>query len=111
MTNLSGQPSSVIGGSDVLFTFKVTNHGPTPPHNTITSLNFPAGTLMNRSLTIRTGQTHVQRYHHKLLKRIEAREIDPSFVITHQVPLSKAPEMYRKFRDKEDGCIKVVLKP
>jgi len=71
----------------------------------------PFGALMNKALTVKTGQTHVQRYHHKLLKRIEAGEIDPSFVITHKVPLSKAPEMYRKFRDKEDGCIKVVLKP
>jgi threonine dehydrogenase-like Zn-dependent dehydrogenase len=71
----------------------------------------PLGAIMNKALTIKTGQTHVPRYHEKLLKRVEAGEIDPSFVITHTVPLEKGPEMYRTFRDKEDGCIKVVLKP
>lgn len=71
----------------------------------------PFGALMNKALTVRTGQTHVQRYHRKLLKEIEAGKIDPSFVITHKVPLEKAPEMYKTFRDKQDGCIKVVLQP
>jgi len=71
----------------------------------------PFGALMNKALTVKTGQTHVQRYHSALLKRIEAGEIDPSFVITHRVPLEKAPEMYKTFRDKQDGCIKVVLQP
>jgi len=71
----------------------------------------PMGALMNKALKVRTGQTHVQHYHHRLLQRIQAGEIDPSFVITHQVPLVKGPEMYRTFRDKKDGCIKVVLKP
>jgi threonine dehydrogenase-like Zn-dependent dehydrogenase len=46
-----------------------------------------------------------------LLRRVESGEIDPSFVITHKVPIDKGPEMYKTFRDKEDGCIKVVLKP
>ena len=53
----------------------------------------------------------MQRYTKPLLEKIEAGEIDPSFVITHRVPLEKAPEMYKTFRDKKDGCIKVVLKP
>jgi threonine dehydrogenase-like Zn-dependent dehydrogenase len=57
------------------------------------------------------GQTHVNRWTDDLLRRIEEGQIDPSFVITHSVPMEKGPEMYRKFRDKEDGCIKVVLKP
>jgi threonine dehydrogenase-like Zn-dependent dehydrogenase len=72
---------------------------------------FPAGTLMNRSLTIRTGQTHVQRYMRPLLERIERGEVDPSFVITHRLPLDQGPAAYKAFRDKQDGCIKVVLKP
>jgi threonine dehydrogenase-like Zn-dependent dehydrogenase len=71
----------------------------------------PMGALMNKALTVKTGQTHVPRYHHQLLKRIEAGEIDPSFVVTHRPPLEEAPAMYKKFRDKQDGCIKVVLKP
>jgi threonine dehydrogenase-like Zn-dependent dehydrogenase len=57
------------------------------------------------------GQTHVARYHEQLLRRIESGEIDPSFVITHTVPIEQGPDMYKTFRDKDDGCIKVVLKP
>jgi len=72
---------------------------------------FPAGALMNRSLTIRTGQTHVQRYMKKLLARIEKGEIDPSFIISHRMKLDDAPAAYRMFRDKIDDCIKVVLTP
>ena len=71
----------------------------------------PLGAFMNKGLTIRTGQTHMPRYMQPLLERVQAGEIDPSFVITHRVPLEQGPEMYRTFRDKEDGCIKVVLKP
>lgn len=71
----------------------------------------PLGAFMNKGLTMKGGQTHMHRYMGPLLKRIEAGEIDPSFVITHKVPLERAPEMYKTFRDKEDGCIKVVLKP
>ena len=71
----------------------------------------PLGPFMNKGLTLKTGQTHVQRYLEPLLRRIEAGEIDPSFVITHRVPLEQGPAMYRTFREKEDGCIKVVLKP
>jgi threonine dehydrogenase-like Zn-dependent dehydrogenase len=71
----------------------------------------PFGAFMNKALTMKTGQTHMQRYMKPLLKKIEAGEIDPSFVITHTVPLDKAPEMYKTFRDKKDKCIKVVLKP
>ena len=72
---------------------------------------FPMGSVMNRSLTIRTGQCHVQRYMRPLLERIQRGEIDPSFVITHRMPLDQAPAAYRMFRDKQDECIKVVLKP
>ena len=71
----------------------------------------PLGAFMNKGLTLKTGQTHVQRYLEPLLKKIEDRQIDPSFVITHTVPIEKGPEMYKTFRDKEHGCIKVVLKP
>ncbi len=72
---------------------------------------FPFGAAMNKGLTIRTGQTHVHRYMRPLLDRIERGEIDPSFVITHRAPLADAPELYKTFREKEDGCIKVVLTP
>ena len=71
----------------------------------------PLGMLMNKSLTVRTGQTHVNRWSDDLLRRIEQGQIDPSFVITHEVPLEKGPDMYRIFRDKQDGCVKVVLRP
>ena len=72
---------------------------------------FPFGGSMNTGITIKMGQTHVQRYLQPLLEKIEAGEIDPSFVITHKHPLEDGPELYKTFRDKEDGCIKVVLKP
>jgi threonine dehydrogenase-like Zn-dependent dehydrogenase len=71
----------------------------------------PMGAAMNKALTFKMGQTHVPRYFEPLLQRIESGEIDPSFVITHTVPLERGPEMYKTFRDKADGCIKVVLKP
>ena len=71
----------------------------------------PFGAAMNKGLTIKTGQTHVQAYTKPLLKMIEAGEIDPSFVVTHPASLEDAPAMYKKFRDKEDGVIKVVLRP
>jgi threonine dehydrogenase-like Zn-dependent dehydrogenase len=71
----------------------------------------PFGALMNKALTVRTGQTHVNKWADDLLRRIEEGEIDPSFVITHKVALEDGPRMYKTFRDKEDGCIKVVMKP
>jgi threonine dehydrogenase-like Zn-dependent dehydrogenase len=71
----------------------------------------PLGALVNKGLTVRTGQTHVQRYLAPLLEKVESGEIDPSFVITHRIPLEGAPDAYEKFRKKEDGCIKVVIKP
>jgi len=71
----------------------------------------PFGAVMNKGLTIKTGQTHVQRYLSPLLEMIEAGKIDPSFVITHRIPLEEAPDAYEKFRKKKDGCIKVVIKP
>ncbi len=69
------------------------------------------GTAINKALQMKMGQTHMQRYLTPLLKKIESGEIDPSFVITHKEPLENAPEAYKKFRDKQDGCIKVVLVP
>ena len=71
----------------------------------------PFGSIMNRSITVRTGQTHVQHYLRPLLKRIEDGEIDPSFVVTHKMKLDEAPEGYRIFNEKKDDCIKIVLKP
>jgi threonine dehydrogenase-like Zn-dependent dehydrogenase len=71
----------------------------------------PFGAVMNKGLTLRTGQTHVNRWTDDLLHRIEEGEIDPSFVITHQCNLEDGPAMYKTFRDKQDGCIKVVLHP
>ena len=71
----------------------------------------PMGAAMNKGLTFKMGQTHVPHYHHRLLKKIQANEIDPSFVITHVLPLERGPEAYKTFRDKKDNCIKVVLKP
>jgi threonine dehydrogenase-like Zn-dependent dehydrogenase len=71
----------------------------------------PMGQVMNKGLTIRTGQTHVNRWTDDLLRRIEEGQIDPSFVITHTVSLDEGPEMYKVFRDKQDSCIKVVLRP
>jgi threonine dehydrogenase-like Zn-dependent dehydrogenase len=72
---------------------------------------FPMGSLMNRSLTIKTGQCHVQRYMRPLLERVINGEIDPSMVITHRMPLEQAPQGYAMFRNKEDNCEKIVLKP
>jgi threonine dehydrogenase-like Zn-dependent dehydrogenase len=66
---------------------------------------------MNKGLTMKMGQTHVHRYLKPLLQKVEAGEIDPSFVITHRLRLDDAPGAYETFRDKKDGCIKVVLKP
>ena len=71
----------------------------------------PFGAAMQKGLTIRTGQTHVNRYIHDLMRRIEDGEIDPTFVITHRAGLDQGPDLYKTFRDKEDGCIKVVLHP
>ncbi|MFN8493693.1 MAG: zinc-dependent alcohol dehydrogenase [Caldilineaceae bacterium] len=71
----------------------------------------PMGSIMNRSLTIKTGQTHVQRYLHPLLERVQKGEIDPSFVITHRMQLDDAPNGYETFKNKVDNCMKVVLKP
>ncbi|MDK9687919.1 zinc-dependent alcohol dehydrogenase [Halomonas sp. LC1] len=71
----------------------------------------PMGALMNKGLTVRTGQTHVNHWTDDLLRRIDEGQIDPSFVITHSVDLAHGPEMYQTFRDKQDGCVKVILKP
>lgn len=71
----------------------------------------PFGAFMNKGLTMKTGQTHMQRYMKPLLAMIERGDIDPSFVITHRIGLDEAPAAYATFRDKVDGCIKVVMRP
>lgn len=71
----------------------------------------PFGALMNKALTVRTGQTHVRRYTHSLMGHIQRGDIDPTFVITHRMRLEDAPEAYKTFRDRKDHCVKVVLKP
>jgi len=71
----------------------------------------PFGAAMNKGLTFKMGQTHMQKYMKPLLRRVQKGEIDPSFIITHRLPLEEAPKGYKMFRDKEDGCVKVVLKP
>jgi threonine dehydrogenase-like Zn-dependent dehydrogenase len=71
----------------------------------------PFGAAFSKGLKLRMGQCHVQRYTRLLLDRIQRGEIDPSFVISHRVTLDDAPEMYRVFRDKQDECIKVVMRP
>jgi len=71
----------------------------------------PFGAAIAKGLTLKTGQTHVPRYHRMLLEKIASGAIDPSFLVTHTLPLSEGPAAYRMFRDKKDGCVKVVLKP
>jgi threonine dehydrogenase-like Zn-dependent dehydrogenase len=73
--------------------------------------NIPMGAFMNKALAMKTGQTHMMRFMKPLLDKVENGEIDPSFVISHRVPINKAPEMYKVFRDKQDNCTKVVLDP
>ncbi|MBT3069992.1 glutathione-dependent formaldehyde dehydrogenase [Rhodomicrobium sp. Az07] len=73
--------------------------------------HMPMGAFMNKALTMRTGQTHVSRWSDDLLRRIEEGQIDPSFVITHKVSLEEGPEMYKTFREKSHGCVKVVMQP
>jgi threonine dehydrogenase-like Zn-dependent dehydrogenase len=72
---------------------------------------FPIGAVMNRSLTIKTGQCHVQRYMRPLLDRIRNGEIDPTAIISHHLPLNQAPQGYEIFKHKQDNCTKVVLNP
>lgn len=69
----------------------------------------PMGAVMNKALTLRTGQTHVNRWTDDLLQRILDGQIDPTFIITHRVALEDGPAMYKTFRDKQDGCVKVVM--
>jgi threonine dehydrogenase-like Zn-dependent dehydrogenase len=72
---------------------------------------FPSGAFMNKGLQLRTGQCHVQKYTKPLYDHIRAGHIDPSFVITHRLPLGSAPGGYEAFKHKKDDCMKVVLKP
>ena len=69
----------------------------------------PFGSIVNKAITIKSGQTHVHRYMRPLLERIESGEIDPSFIITHRIGLDDAPVGYEVFRNKEDECVKVVM--
>ena len=71
----------------------------------------PMGAAFSKGLSVKMGQTHVHKYLSRLLRHIENGDIDPSFVVTHRESLDQAPRMYRTFRDKQDGCVKVVLKP
>jgi threonine dehydrogenase-like Zn-dependent dehydrogenase len=71
----------------------------------------PFGAFMNKGLTMKTGQTHTHRYLKPLLEKVQNGEIDPSFVVTHRAPLEDGPSLYKAFRDKQDGCIKVVMTP
>ncbi|BCG86527.1 glutathione-dependent formaldehyde dehydrogenase [Mesorhizobium sp. 113-3-9] len=75
------------------------------------SVTVPMGIFVGKGLTMKTGQTHVQRYLEPLMKLVENGQIDPSFLITHRIGLEEGPQAYKTFRDKKDGCIKVVIKP
>jgi threonine dehydrogenase-like Zn-dependent dehydrogenase len=77
----------------------------------INAVSVPMGAFVGKALTMKTGQTHVQKYLAPLMKRIEEGQIDPSFLITHRIGLEDGPEAYKTFRDKKDGCIKVVIHP
>jgi threonine dehydrogenase-like Zn-dependent dehydrogenase len=70
----------------------------------------PLGAIVNKGLTIKSGQTHVHKYMRPLLERIENGELDPSFIITHSLPLDQASEGYKLFNNKLEECVKVVLK-
>jgi threonine dehydrogenase-like Zn-dependent dehydrogenase len=72
---------------------------------------FPLGQMMEKGLTVKTGQTHVQRYTRKLLDLIQADQLDTTFMISHREPLSRAAELYRKWHDEQDTYTKIVLKP
>ena len=72
---------------------------------------FLFGDAFDKGLSFRMGQTHVHRYVGPLMREIEAGNVDPGFLVTHRLPLASAPDAYRTFRDKQDGCIKVVLDP
>lgn len=74
-------------------------------------LEIPMGPMMNKALTVRGGQTHMQKYMKPLLEKIEEGEIDPSYIITHRASLEEGPDMYKTFRDKTDECIKVIMQP
>jgi threonine dehydrogenase-like Zn-dependent dehydrogenase len=71
----------------------------------------PFGAVFGKGVTLKMGQTHVHRYLRPLLALIEDGKIDPSFVVTHRLPLSAAPKAYEMFAQKKHGCIKVVLDP
>lgn len=77
----------------------------------IDKVTVPMGAFVGKGLTLKTGQTHVQKYLAPLMQRIANGEIDPGFVITHRIGLEDGPEMYKTFRDKKDGCVKVFIRP
>ncbi|RYG18515.1 MAG: glutathione-dependent formaldehyde dehydrogenase, partial [Caulobacteraceae bacterium] len=69
------------------------------------------GAVVGKGLTLKTGQTHVQRYLEPLMRKIEEGAIDPSFLITHKIRLEDGPDMYKTFQEKKDGCVKIVINP
>jgi threonine dehydrogenase-like Zn-dependent dehydrogenase len=71
----------------------------------------PLGAVVGKGLTIKSGQTHVQKYLEPLMQKIVDGEIDPSFLITHKIGLEEGPDAYKMFQEKKDGCIKVVINP
>jgi threonine dehydrogenase-like Zn-dependent dehydrogenase len=73
--------------------------------------HIPLGAIVNKALTLRSGQTHVQKYLYPLLERIQKGELDPSYIITHRLKLEDAPHAYETFKRKQDNCIKVVISP
>ena len=75
------------------------------------AVTVPMGAMVGKALTLRTGQTHVQKYLKPLLDLVEQGKIDPAFLIPHRLSLAEGPDAYDTFRDKKDGCIKVVLRP
>jgi threonine dehydrogenase-like Zn-dependent dehydrogenase len=72
---------------------------------------FPIGAAFSKGLTLKMGQTHVQKYMRPLLDRIKKGELDATYIITHRMSLDDAPEGYDIFKHRKDGCIKIVLKP
>ncbi len=72
---------------------------------------FPMGSVINRSLAIRSGQCHVHKYMRPLLEHIGSGRLDPTFIITHRLDLADAASAYETFKHKEDECVKVVLNP
>jgi threonine dehydrogenase-like Zn-dependent dehydrogenase len=72
---------------------------------------FPMGMLMNKAITLKSGQMHAQKYIPKLIEYVQKGEVDPSFLLTHRWSLNQGPEGYRMFNDKTNKCIRVAFAP